>query len=511
LPPGKSPTQDMTAMRTRLATLMALAPHLATYTYACPHAIVPVAVAGAAAINLQPQRTSLPHVRKPAPPPPSVVVEVQHPVKPRPADLLVHKDDAWRSVSSVTPEVASADISDARLSQRTVGGGIEWTVESPITFQYAVREVADVLDPSNDALIFGHLSDAATVAKAKARALKRVVVVDEAVHALYGERIEAYFAHFDVEMKLLVLPTTEENKDIEMVLTIAEAIHELGIDRRLDPVIAIGGGVCMDIVGFAASIYRRRTPYIRVPTTLMGYVDASVGAKTGVNFAGKKNKLGAYIPPALTLLDRSFLATLDERQLSNGAAEIAKMALVKDPELFGLLADFGPELIAHKFQDLPDADGRAATAPSRVLYLSIQTMLEELAPNLWEDSLNRLVDFGHVFSMELEMDVLFEEKLFHGEAVAIDMAFSSCLAYVRGHYDSRTLDAILDMMRGLKLPVYHAQLGAEMAETAMYERVKFSSGQKLPLPTGAGEARIFNDVLPEQIMAALAVWEARCA
>merc|ERR1712023_73952 len=102
--------------------------------------------------------------------------------------------------------------------------------------------------------------------------------------------------------------------------------------------------------------YRRRTPYIRVPTTLMGYVDASVGAKTGVNFSGKKNKLGAYIPPALTLLDRSFLATLDERQLANGAAEIAKMALVKDPELYQLLCAHGPQLIANKFQDAPDAD-----------------------------------------------------------------------------------------------------------------------------------------------------------
>merc|ERR1719267_225305 len=107
----------------------------------------------------------------------------------------------------------------------------------------------------------------------------------------------------------------------------------------------------MDIVGFAASIYRRRTPYIRVPTTLMGYVDASIGAKSGVNFNGKKNKLGAYMPPALTLLDRSFLATLDDRQLANGAAEIVKMALMKDPELFALLRDHGDDLIKHRFQD----------------------------------------------------------------------------------------------------------------------------------------------------------------
>merc|ERR1719502_1690519 len=104
----------------------------------------------------------------------------------------------------------------------------------------------------------------------------------------------------------------------------------------------------MDIAGFAASVYRRRTPYVRVPTTLMGYVDASVGAKTGVNFANKKNKLGAYLPPAITLLDRSFLSSLDARQLSNGAADI-----VKDPELLHLLHKHGPELIEHKFQDTP--------------------------------------------------------------------------------------------------------------------------------------------------------------
>merc|ERR1711871_1224160 len=144
----------------------------------------------------------------------------------------------------------------------------------------------------------------------------------------------------------------------------------------------------------------------------------------------------------------------DERQLANGAAEIAKMALVKDPELYELLAKFGPELIEHKFQDLPTEHelhpaehAQRVMAPSRVLYLAIQTMLEELAPNLWEDSLDRLVDFGHVFSLELEMAALFDEKLYHGEAVAIDMALSACLSYVRGHYDSDTLDGILNMMR----------------------------------------------------------------
>merc|ERR1719502_1802720 len=408
--------------------------------------------------------------------------------------FLVNKDDMWRVTEALTPDLVDCEVSDARLSTRVrPEGATEWEVEAPITFQYRVRECADVFDPASDALIFGHITDPESLVRAKLRPLKRVVVVDDNVYALYGERIEAYFAAHNVTTAMMVLPTTEENKDIEMVLKIAEAIHELGIDRRLDPVIAIGGGVCMDIVGFAASIYRRRTPYVRVPTTLMGYVDASVGAKSGVNFEAepgvwKKNKLGAYLPPAITLLDRSFLATLDERQLANGAAEIVKMAIVKDPELLDLLATHGPELIEHKFQKNPYASAdawEADDAASRVLYLAIETMLEELAPNLWEDSLERLVDFGHVFSMELEMALLYDEKLFHGEAVAIDMAYSACLSFVRGQISAEYRDRLLATMRGLGLPVYHEGLD---------ERVKFSSGQKIPLPTAEGEARLFNDI-----------------
>merc|ERR1712086_672064 len=193
----------------------------------------------------------------------------------------------------------------------------------------------------------------------------------------------------------------------------------------------------------------------------------------GVNFSGKKNKLGAYLPPALAILDRSFLSTLDQRQLSNGAAEIMKMAIVKDAELFELLEAHGPQLIETKFQKLPSkADGHGDAA-SRVLYLAIQTMLEELAPNLWEDSLERLVDFGHVFSMELEMAELFSNKAYHGEAVAIDMAFSATLAYVRGHLDEATLNDSLLMLRALELPVSHPRFTAELVDVAMYERVKF--------------------------------------
>ena len=109
----------------------------------------------------------------------------------------------------------------------------------------------------------------------------------------------------------------------------------------------------------------------------------------------------------------------------------------------------------------------------------------------------------------LEMKALYEDKLFHGEAVAIDMAFSAVVSYVRGHIEEDTLDEIIAMMRGLGLPVYHADFDVEMVAQAMYERVKFSQGQKIPLPTGRGIAHLFNDITEDQLVAALAEWKER--
>jgi len=511
-----------------LSLCMFLSPHLATFTYAAAHLIPSASIPGMLVTPYGLQSTPQTAVRSSCDllmkavatrsPPCEDTAEEAWPAtngaaSPAPStvstDFLVHKEDTWHSTQMLTSDLIDGEISDATITHGPQSDGFEWEVTSPITFSYRVRETADVLDPESDLLLYGHIKSDEELARVKARTLKRVVVVDEQVFKLYGERIREYFAAHDVDMRLMVLPTTEENKDMEMVMEIAKAIDEHGIDRRFDPVIAIGGGVCMDIVGFAASIYRRRTPYIRVPTTLMGYVDASVGAKSGVNFNGKKNKLGAYLPPCMAILDRSFLSSLDERQLANGAAEIAKMAIVKSPELLELLEKSGAELIKYKFQDFPEELG-GSEVPSRVLHLAIQTMLEELAPNLWEDSLNRLVDFGHIFSLELEMDSLFAEKLFHGEAVAIDMAYSVVLANVRGDIDNDTRDRIISTMTSLKLPVFHEMQDTKMCAKAMYERVKFSQGQKVPLPVAYGRARIFNDVSQQQMDEALDVWCELC-
>jgi 3-dehydroquinate synthase len=425
--------------------------------------------------------------------------------------LLVHSDHTY---SMVPPnKLATIDkdayVSDCRIweTTKTDGSGLkDWTVSSPITFEYRVVEETNILDPSSKTLLTGHMDDELKeIARQKNHQHKYVVVVDSSVFAIYGDKITNYFEANNANYKMMVLETIEENKDMDTCIHIIETMVKFGIDRRLDPVISIGGGVCMDIVGWAATMYRRRTPYVRVPTTLIGYVDASVGAKTGVNFMQKKNKIGGYVPPKLALLDRSFLSTVDQRNISNGSGEILKMALMKDKRLFELLEAHGPALIAGKYQVPAGVD--AATDPStEVLQRSIVTMLEELAPNLWEDSLNRLVDYGHVFSMELEMDELHVDKLYHGEAVNIDMAFNCVLACVRDQITREECQRMFGVMKGLGLPFHHPKFNFDLCKKAIHERDEFSQGQKMPMVVGIGKARIFNDITMEQVEKALEEW-----
>merc|ERR1719238_1431960 len=193
-----------------------------------------------------------------------------------------------------------------------------------------------------------------------AQAQRRLVVIDEAVHELHGERVRAYFEARGVEHSILVLPMEEDNKSVETTMKVAKKMKEFNIDRRTEPVLAIGGGVCLDVVGFAATIFRRRTPYIRVPTTALSYVDASVGAKNGVNFAGSKNRLGTYVPPCAAILDPFFIATQKDREVANGLGEMCKMAIMKSPELYGLLEEHGPRLVRDRFAPASAADDAPA-------------------------------------------------------------------------------------------------------------------------------------------------------
>jgi len=144
-----------------------------------------------------------------------------------------------------------------------------------------------------------------------------------------------------------------------------------------------------------------------------------------------------------------------------------------------------------------------------VLRLSIATMLEELAPNLWEKSLDRLVDFGHTIGQELEMHALgTPHELTHGESVAVDMAYMACLSYVKGLVSADERDRILNMLHGCGVPVYSPIVDRAFVDHAMSERRKQSMGLRLPLPVGIGRGQLFETVDDEDLYEALDLWTA---
>jgi 3-dehydroquinate synthase len=365
-----------------------------------------------------------------------------------------------------------------------------WLVRAEKPVQYEVRMVDDLLDPSR--------SDLAEAGVTERTDHRRFVVIDANVEAHYGRRLRAYLEAHRLEPWFCTLAVEERSKTMDSVTRVVKELDKFGISRRHDPVIAVGGGVLLDIVGFAASLYRRSTPYVRVPTTLIGIVDAGVGVKTGVNFESHKNRLGTYFAPALALLDKTFLRTLDERHVCNGLAEILKIALIKDRELFELLEAHGPELLRTRLQPTSAHDDTG----QQVLERAIHGMLQELQPNLWEHELHRLVDYGHTFSPSIEMRAL--PDLLHGEAVNVDMALTTVIAHGRGLVTEQDTSRIGRVMRRLRLPQYHPVCDATSLITALEDTVRHRDGyQRLPLPVGIGDARFVNDVTPEEIARAV--------
>ena len=358
-----------------------------------------------------------------------------------------------------------------------------WRVTASQEVSYEVQLGRDLLNPDNPTLLKTGAPDGAR---------RRLIVVDTEVDALFGARLRRYLDARGVTYGICRIEAHERVKTMDSALKVVAAMDSFGVSRRREPVIAIGGGVLTDIVGLATSLYRRSTPYVRVPTTLIGMVDAGIGAKTGVNFQQHKNRLGTYHPAKATVVDPAFLATMPARHVRNGLAEILKIALVKDATLFGLLAEHGAHLVNERMQVQSPDHGEVA---AEVMYRAIHGMLQELEPNMWEHQLQRIVDYGHSFSPTIEMSAL--PALLHGESVCIDMALTTVIARNRGMLTDDETATIRAVMTGLGLPTWHPVCSPDLLATALDDTVRHRDGrQRIPLTAGIGDACFVNDLTP---------------
>lgn len=362
-----------------------------------------------------------------------------------------------------------------------------WVANTELPVSFTLTYSTNIFDPRNHDLISYGDSQ------------RKIIVIDKVIYDLYSEKLLNYLNALKIDNLIHIVDTTEVNKNWENCEKILRFFEDAQILRRSEPVLAIGGGVLLDIVGFCCSIYRRGIPYIKIPTTLLSIVDASVGAKVGIDHFGKRNRLGSYYPPIAALLDKKFIKTQPKREIVNGIAEIFKLALIKQSELFNLLEENYQQLLDEKFQ--------FGAVPNRVINLAITGMIEELAPNLWEKKLDRCVDFGHSFSPLIEMNNL--PNLLHGEAVAIDCIFSCCISYNRNYIDMQTLKRISSTAQNLCLPIYHVDFcNFDKLKISLSDTIKHrNNNQYLPLPIEIGNYKIINDLTDDEIYNAIEVFK----
>jgi 3-dehydroquinate synthetase len=277
--------------------------------------------------------------------------------------------------------------------------------------------------------------------------------VSPRVHRLLAElRDRGQVARFAVEP----LPVTESTKSLELVDRVTSAASRLGLGPH-DRIVVVGGGAMMDVAGYAAFLYENDTPYVRIPTTLVGMIDAGIGLKVGVNVNGHKNLLGAYHPPLACLCDSAFLATLPPVELRCGMAEAIKMGVVCDARLFELIEAGHADMLA----------GRQTPGVREIVSRAIASMLAELSSNPFEHNLRRLPDFGHEFGHTLES--LSRYRLRHGEAVAIGMGLSCCLAKAAGYLDAAELHRILALLRAVGLSLHDSVCEADVLWRKLHE------------------------------------------
>lgn len=332
------------------------------------------------------------------------------------ASLPWHVDTTDRSVDEIVDEVVDL-ASNRTLTVRDPGG------------PYPIH-----LGPG----LLPHLGDAVRSAGLRAGSMT-VLVSNEVVFPLHGEAAAASLAAAGYPVESCVLPDGERHKSTETVLGLYDALVRHGLDRH-GAVIGLGGGVTGDVAGFAAATYLRGVRYVHVPTTLLAMVDASVGGKTGVDLPAGKNLVGAFKQPDLVLIDPRVLATLSEREIHSGLAEMLKHGIIGDPSL---LAD-----VADGMLDEEDWTGyRTADLIERALRVKIAVVEEDP----FEHDRRAVLNLGHTVAHALE--VVSRYTLRHGDAVAIGLVAAARIAIEAGVAQPELVESIERVLKQTHLPI----------------------------------------------------------
>ena len=317
-----------------------------------------------------------------------------------------------------------------------------------------------------------------------------MIVSDTNVAPRYLARVEHGFEGRTVGR--YVIPAGEQDKTLARFGELMQALAELGASRDAT-VVALGGGVVGDLAGFGAACWMRGVRFVQLPTTLLAMVDSSVGGKTAVDLPGGKNLVGAFHQPVAVLADTDTLATLPDRELRAGLAEVVKAAAIGDAGFMDWLEANADALLAR------DADALAQAVATSVRYKAGVVARDET-----EQGERMLLNFGHTFGHAIET-LQGYGGLLHGEAVAVGMVLAARLSARLGWASDDDAARLHTLLGRLGLPT---ELPRGLAADALVDRMRLDkkavSGRlRLVLWRGPGRAEVAPDVAEDAVAAIL--------
>jgi 3-dehydroquinate synthase len=330
----------------------------------------------------------------------------------------------------------------------------------------------------------GLLARAADHLAPLARGRTMAIVTDENVRP-HADTLQQVLAAAGVTSEAIVLPPGEKTKSWEHLAGLCDRLLDLGVERG-DHVVALGGGVIGDLVGFACAILKRGCHFVQIPTTLLAQVDSSVGGKTAINTRAGKNLIGAFHQPALVLIDPSLLDTLPLREVRAGYAEVVKYGLIDDPAFFAWCEANGPALLAGDPAARDYAIAHAVAAKARIV----------AADEHETNGTRALLNLGHTFGHALEAEAGFSQKLIHGEGVAAGCSLAFAFSAAQGIGPGQDAGRVAAHFRSVGLPDGLAAAGITASGATLVEHMrhdkKMAAGT-LPFLLARGIGRTYLD------------------
>lgn len=317
---------------------------------------------------------------------------------------------------------------------------------------------------------------------------KVALITDENVERFHLDHFRNSLKANGIDVFSLSVSPGEISKDWNTLKRVVDWMLEVKLERD-DLILAFGGGVIGDLVGFASSIVRRGIDYIQIPTSLLAQVDSSVGGKTGINSKYGKNLVGSFFHPKLVLIDVNFLNTLSHRHFLSGLGEVVKYGLLKRYSFFEWLEKNGQEILKGDIQ--------------KIIYLvtiSCEIKAEIVSRDEKEKGERALLNLGHTFGHSLEAGTGYSDQLLHGEGVSIGCCLAFDLSYKLGLCSQEEPSRVRAFMKSMNMKTDISQISGKVPATdrlieLMKQDKKVKSGNlRFILPRSIGKTFIAEDV-----------------